>query len=166
MIKLNDYSKGIILKGNEVAREVLRKVAENADIFISDNLEPTDEERLELETKMAVLGNEIVKMMTEKGIKLHFATRSVESIVEGFDGLSKFVGGTIRNWEDEYISRAYGAKNPEGKFRREEMLLGDFLIKLNEVREATGGNSSDFYNDTPPEGSEVSPYAGEALADK
>ena len=165
-MKLNDYSKGIILKGNEVAREILKITAENADVFISDNLEPTEAEKLEAETKITVMANNVVKMMAEKGIKAHFATRSVDSIIEGFEGLKQFVGGTIRNWEDEFVSRAYGVKNDEGKFRREEITLAQFLVKLDEVREATGGNSSDFYNNTPVDGASESPYAGEALADK
>ena len=91
-MKLTDYSKGIILKGNEVAREILKIIAENADVFISDNLEPTEAEKLEAETKITVMANNVVKMMAEKGIKAHFATRSVDSIIEGFEGLKQFVG--------------------------------------------------------------------------
>lgn len=150
-MKLSNYSKEIILKSNEISREILQMICDNKEIFINDILEPTEEESVKKEEQITVLANDIVKMMAEKGVKANFASRSVENIIEGFTGLKAFVDGTLRNWEDEYVSRSFGIKNSEGKFRREEITISDLLVKLNEIRESTGNNMYDFYNDSSKE---------------
>ena len=40
-MKLSNYSKEIILKSNEISREILQMICDNKEIFISDILEPS-----------------------------------------------------------------------------------------------------------------------------
>jgi len=84
--------------------------------------------------------------LSDSTIPADYATMCIEKISESLVGLSSFIKGTIATHEDEMVSRIYGKKNHEGKFRREFVTVKDILLKLNEVREETGGNKDEFFN--------------------
>ena len=90
-------------------------------------------------------------MLAKDGITANYATFSIDKIIAGLEGLKNFVNGTLRSYEDEYLSRSLGIKNDLGKFRKEEITVGDLMLKLDEVRVATGGKNEDFFNTETPE---------------
>lgn len=162
---MNEYSKKIHLQSNAIARELLDKFSEGKDILILDNIDPTPEEQKEIDEQTADFAISIMNFLTEKDVTANYATFAIDKIVDNLNGLKQYIQGTLRSWEDEYLSRSYGIKNGEGKFRKEEITVSGLAIKLDEARKATGDNKYDFLNEVAPEmpsdESVASPYLGE-----
>lgn len=165
-MSMNEYSKKIHLQSNEIARGLLDIFAEKKNILINDVLEPTKEEQAKIDEETTDFALGVVDFLTKQGVTVNYATFAIDKLVGSLNGLKQFVDGTMRTWEDEYLSRSYGVKNEDGKFRKEEVTIGQLLVKLNEVREATGDKET-FYNEVAPEmPGDESPYTEEVLADK
>lgn len=164
---MTEYSKKIHLKSNDVARKLLSIIDENKELFISDVLEPTPEEQKVIEEKTTDFAINVIKMLSAEDVKVNYATFPIDKIMASLSGLKQFIDGTMARHEDEYLSRSYGVKNEEGKFRKEEITVGQLMLKLSEVQQATGNNKNDFYNEVAPEmpvdtkeGDTPSPYLG------
>lgn len=147
---MTDYSNKIHTESANIAKELISILSEKKDIFITNF---TDDAELikKQEEYNADLANEIIKILSTKDIPADYATFAIDKIVENLAGLKAFIDGTIRSYHDEFASRSYGYKNEEGKYRREVVTVGQLMLKLDEVREATGGNPYDFYNEVAPE---------------
>lgn len=148
---MTEYSKKVHHKANDVARKLMVKLAESRDLLIHDNLEPTKDEQRTLDEQTMDFGIDILKTLAMEGITVNYATFAIDKIMDNLSGLKQYIKGTLGSYEDEYLSRAYGVKNEEGKFRKEELTVGDLMLKLDEMRKATGGNVYDFINEKPPE---------------
>lgn len=159
---MTDYSKKIHLKANDVARKILEKLNENKALLIHDNLEPTPEEQRALDEKTMDFGIDMMKMLAMEGVTANYATFSLDKIIDNLGGLKQYIKGSLAAYEDEYLSRSYGIKNEDGKFRKEEITVGDLMLKLAEIQKATGGNKYDFINEVAPEMPKDD--AGEAVA--
>lgn len=159
---MNEYSKKVHLKANDVARKLLEKFSEQKDLLIQDNLEPTPEEQRALDEQTTDFALGIMQMLAVEEVKINDATFALDKIMGSINGLKQYIGGQLRVYEDEYLSRSYGVKNDEGKYRKEEVTIGQLVVKLSEVRENTGNNKNDFYNEIAPEmptdGSIPSPF--------
>lgn len=148
---MNEYSKKIHLKSNEVARGLLEKLGENSKLLIIDNLEPTHEEQKVIDEQTTDFAIDIMKFLAASGIQANYATFAIDKIIDNLSGLKQYIGGTLRGYEDEYLSRAYGVKNDQGKYRKEEITISELMLKLAEIQEATGNNKNDFFNEVAPE---------------
>ncbi|MGV8130843.1 MAG: hypothetical protein ACP5N7_01955 [Candidatus Pacearchaeota archaeon] len=159
---MNEYSKKVHLKANDVARKLLQKFSEQKDLLVQDNLEPTPEEQRTLDEQTTDFALGIMQMLAVEEVKINDATFALDKIMGSINGLKQYIGGQLRVYEDEYLSRSYGIKNDEGKYRKEEVTIGQLMVKLSEVRENTGNNKNDFYNEIAPEmptdGSIPSPF--------
>lgn len=159
---MNEYSKKVHLKANSVARELLEKLNENKAILLQDNLEPTPEEQKVIDEQTADFAIGILQFLASSDVSVNYATFSIDKIIQNLSGLKQFIDGQLRTYEDEYVSRSYGVKNEEGKYRKEVITIADLMIKLDEVRKETGDNRNDFYNEVAPEmptdDSQPSPY--------
>lgn len=147
---MNQYSKDIHNKSNEIARELLPKLAENVIVLVPDVTE--DQEGLKaLQEKTLDFGNEIVQYLATKDIPARYATMGIEKLVDALNGLKTFIDGTLTMYEDEYLSRSFGVKNTEGKYRRENATIATIVSKLDEARKSTGDKRWEFFNETAPE---------------
>ncbi len=148
-MSMNEYSKNIHNQANEIARELLPKLVENQLTIVPDVTEDP-ESKLALQEKTLDFGNEIVQFLATKDIPARYATMAIEKLVDALTGLKTFVDGTLTMYEDEYLSRMFGVKNPEGKFRRENATIATIVMKLEEAKQLTGNDRGDFFNDTAP----------------
>lgn len=159
--QMNDYSKSIHNKANETARDLLVILAEKKDLFVP-MVPESAEEQDKVEADTLDFGNDIVNFLATRDIPKTHLTFSIDKLIDNLTGLKRFVDGTARMYEDEYLSRSLGVKNKDGKYRHEELTLAQLILKLDEVRQATGNKREDFYNDTAPEmpAPTESPYVG------
>lgn len=148
-MSMNKFSKDIHNKANEIGREILAKMAENAGTLVPDVPEGNEDQQ-KLQEKALDFGNSIVQYLATKDIPAQYATMAIDKIVDGLTGLKTFVDGTLRMYEDEYLSRSFGIKNEDGKYRREMATISDLVLNLEKVREATGNDRGDFFNDVAP----------------
>lgn len=158
-----DYTKIIHGEARAIAHEILDLLSQNKETFVPDQLEEDPEKLKKQEEDNADFGLKIISLLATKSIPADYATLAIDKVVQNLAGLKAFVDGTINSHHDEYMSRSYGKKNWEGKYRREEVTVGDVLLKLDEIRKATGNNLNDYFNDVAP--SMPSPYS-EKLADE
>lgn len=158
-----DYTKLFHTESRFIAHELLDLIAQAKEDFIPDMLATDPVELSRQEEANADFGIKVLQLLATKSIPSDYATMCIDKIVQNLTGLKAFINGSISSNEHEYISRAFGKKNYKGKFRREEATVGDLLLKVNEIREVTGGNKEDYFEDEVPE--MPSPYA-EKLADK
>ena len=147
---MNDYSKKIHEAASEIGKELLPLLLENATTIIPSPT-GTPEERKALEEQTLDFGNKVVQFLATKDIPARYATMGIEKLIDALNGLKTFVNGTLTMYEDEYLSRMFGIKNADGKYRREEATVADLVMKLEEAKQATGNNRADFFNDVAPE---------------
>lgn len=145
-IEKPDYTTIIHTEARSIAQEVLKLASDNRVSFISNTIEKDEEKQKEQGEKNADFGIAIINLLAERNIPADYASMVFDKITDEFAGLKSFVLGSIATNEDELMSRVYGKKNYKGKFRKEEVTVGDILLKLNEVREQTGGNKDDYFD--------------------
>ncbi len=159
---MTEYSKQIHTKANLVGRKLIEKFNADKDILLNENIDPTPEEQLVIDEKTTDFAISVMQLLAAEDVLANYATFSIDKIIASLTGLKQFVEGQLRVYEDEYLSRSYGVKNEEGKFRKEAITIGQLMVKLDEIQKATGGNKNDFYNETAPEmptdGSVPSPF--------
>lgn len=165
---MNQYSKDIHNQSSEIGRDLLVKLSENAEIFCPDVVEENEPEKVKALMEQTLdLSNDIMQYLATKNVTARYASMGIDKLIDSLTGLKKYVDGMLTSYEDEYLSRMYGIKNPEGKYRRESVTVADMILKLEEARQATGNNREDFFNDVAPkflgidEGSQPSPYVPE-----
>lgn len=158
-----DYTTLFHTESRYIAHELLDLIAQAKEDFIPDMLATDPVELRRQEEANADFGIKVLQLLATKNIPSDYATMCIDKIIQNLTGLKAFINGSISSNEHEYLSRAFGKKDYKGKFRREEATVGDLLLKVNEIREATGGNKQDYFEDEIPE--TPSPYA-EKLADK
>jgi hypothetical protein len=146
---MDDFSKKIHTQAAEIAKDILVMLADNKDILIDTNLEPTVEEKQKIEEDATDFSNSVINYLASKEIPASYAGLSISKIENAIQILHKFVDGTINSYKDEILSREIGIKNTDGKYRQEDANLGQLLLKLNEVREKTGGKLEDYFNNVP-----------------
>lgn len=156
----SEYSKRIHSKANDVAKKLLVKLSENKEILIPNNMEPTEDEQKKINEDTADFAINIIKFLSDEDVTANYGTFAIDKIIENLTGLKQFINGSLSAYEDEFLSRSYGVKNDEGKYRKEEITIKELVLKLSEIREVTGNNNADFFNEVAPEmpKPEVSPY--------
>lgn len=146
---MDDYSKKIHDVSNEIAKDLLVMLSENKDTIVITNLEPTEEEIKKINEDTADFATMVVEYIATKDIPAGYASMAVQKLEDALQKLRMHIDGTVNSYKDEYLSRSLGIKNSEGKFRQEVATIGQLLVKLNDVREETGGKLEDFYNNLP-----------------
>lgn len=147
---MTEYSKSIHNKSTEIGRELLTFLLADKETFIPSVTE-TVEEKAALQEKTLDAANKVMAFMATQDIPARYATMGIEKVIDALTGLKSFVDGTLNIYEDEYLSRMFGIKNEDGKFRRDSATIGDIVLKLEEARQATGNNKADFFNEVAPQ---------------
>lgn len=146
---MDDYSKKIHNVSNEIAKDLLVMLAENKDTVVVSNLEPTEEEIKKINEDTTDFATLVVEYIATKDIPAGYASLAIQKLEDTLQRLRIHVDGTVNSYKDEFMSRSLGVKNSDGKFRQENATIGQLLVKLNDVREATGGKLEDFFNNLP-----------------
>lgn len=147
---MTEYSKSIHNKSSEIGRALLPFLLADKEIFVPDVMD-TLEEKAALQEKTLDAANKVMAFMATQDIPARYATMGIEKLIDALTGLKSFVDGTLNIYEDEYMSRMFGIKNEEGKYRRDSATIGDIVLKLEEARQATGNNKAEFFNEVAPQ---------------
>ena len=149
-MSMSDYSKKIHNQASEVGRELLSKLVEKQDVFVPEVIEDVEGKQKLMEATLD-FGNDVLQYLATKDIPARYATMGIEKLIDSLSALKTYVDGTLTSYEDEFLSRSFGVKNDQGKFRRENITVAQMVMKLEEVRQSTGNNRADFFNDVAPE---------------
>lgn len=131
----------------ELAKFILTKLDESKDILVVETYEKMDatarRDFLEKSTDFSI---EIMKELGKSDIPFPYATRCVDKLFIALESLKKYIDGTITQSRDEIAARYLGIRNPENnKFTENCATVGQLTLKLNEIREATGGDVYDYF---------------------
>ncbi len=159
-----DYNALIHTEARGISHEILDLLSEKKETFVPDQLTEDPEILQQQEIDNAQFGEQIMLILAQKNIPADYATLAIDKIVQNLAGLKAYIDGTINQHHDEFMSRSYGKRNWEGKFRREEVTVGDVLLKLDEARKATGDKKEDYFNEVAPQ--MPSPYQEKLAEDK
>jgi len=145
----SEFSKQIHNKSTQIAKDLLGLMLEDKDVFVPEYLE-NQQDKDALQEKTLDAANKVLKYIATQDIPARYATMSIDKLIDALTGLKSFVDGSLNMYEDEYLSRMYGVKDERGKYRRDMVTMAGMVMKLEEARQATGNNRSDFFNETAP----------------
>ncbi len=145
-----DFNTPIQKTSAELSLKVVEKINEYKDVLIfEEKAEMSAEEKRVFEEKSTDFAIEVMKLISESDLPMDYCTHPIDKIIVVLNTLKGFIGGTVRQYETEFMSRALEVKSPEnGKYRKEQATVGQLLLKLNEVREKQGNNEEDYFNKT------------------
>ena len=142
-----DYTTLYHNESRVLAHKLIDLISTHKEDFIPDSLEK-DADKIKVQSEAnADFGIEFIKILSQSSIPADYATLCIDKMAESLAGLSSFVKGTLSTHENEILSRTYGKKNYKGKFTSELVTVGEMLLKVDSVREETGGKKEDFYDD-------------------
>jgi hypothetical protein len=160
MFLLNYKSKKIIMKNEnhdfnepiektsvDIARLVLQNFTENFDIFIFENTkEETGEEKNANQEHMTDFGIKVLAYMATTDIPADYATYGIDKIIAALNAVKNYVDGSLRQAEDELMSRTLGAKSPvTNTYARDTATLGQLMLALKTARDLTGNKPEDYF---------------------
>lgn len=145
--KEHDYRGPIEKTTVELARTVVSELNSNFEDLIFNMVEASEEDLKKKEEKAVDFGIHIMKIMAATDIPADYATHCIERIGAFLQSLQQYIDGSLRQNNDEIMSRFLGVKSHEGKYRKELATVGDIVRKLDEVRQATGGKNEEYFND-------------------
>ena len=159
-----DYNTPIERTSVEMAKMIIEKMSEKKDFLLIESFEKADplvkSTFIEKSTDFSI---EIMREVAKSDVPFPYATRSIDKIIQVLESLKKYIDGTITQSRHEFASRTLGIRDPENnKYTEEQSTLGNLLLKLDEIREAQGGNKYDYFSEPVQESAPVeTPYAGE-----
>ena len=145
---ISNYTEEIHNKSSEIAKDILAIILEEKDVFVPKYI-TSQEDKNKLEEKTLDAANKVLQYIATKDIPARYATMSLDKLSDAMIGLKTFIDGSLNMYEDELLSRTYGVKDDRGKYRRDLVTMAGMVMKLDEVRQATGNNRGDFFNETP-----------------
>lgn len=142
-----DFNTPVEVASTELAKEIIKKFAENSDILLIDNFEKLDEAtRKDFIEKSTDFSIGIMKTIAGSDIPYPYATRALDKITQVLVSLQKYIEGTIEQTRHELASRTLGVKSPANdKYTEEQATVGTLLLKLEEVRGNQGNNMNDYF---------------------
>lgn len=142
-----DFNGPIEKTATGLAKVILDRLNENKEDLIYEMLNRTDEVEKETEKKSVDFAIGIVQMIAATDLPADYIACPIDKLIAVLSALKIYLEGTVRQTQDEYLSRSYGVKNPEtGKYRKELATVGDIMMKLEEARKATGGKPEEYFN--------------------
>lgn len=143
-----DFKEPIEKTSTVLAKVVLDKLVEGFDIFIYEDIEMSDEKKKELVEKGTDFSINLMSLMTETDIPADYATYSIDKVIAALKSMKDYIDGTVRQMNDEILSRRLGAKSPRtDTFARDCATLADVFIAVDKSRKESDGEY--FIHTTP-----------------
>ena len=141
----NTFKQTVKETSGELLVKLIEILYENRETLKTGD-EPTEEQAKALEEVMTDAGIKFINSAGETKMpwtNVDLVFMRLEDIVKTF---SMFVTGTLDQWDNEAVSRMYGIKNADGKFRKEEITIGELAQLLEKSRVDSGNVKEDYYN--------------------
>jgi len=142
----HDYNTPIEKTSTELAKNILLKVESQKDALIIPSYDKlTPEERQAFQITATDFSIDIMGDIAKSDLPFMYATKPIDKIMLVLESLKQYIEGTVAQYRHEYASRSLGVKSHDGKFREEDATIGMLLLKLQEIRDAQGNDSSDYF---------------------
>lgn len=142
-----DFNTPVEKTSTELAKGLIKKFAESADILLIENYEKADPAvKTEFIEKSTDFSIEVLKMISASDIPYPYASRCIDKITQVLLSLQKYIDGTVEQTRHEIASRFLEVKSPDNNKYTEEMAtLGTLLLKLDGLRQSQGNNMNDYF---------------------
>jgi|SRR6187551_351945 len=142
----HDYKTPIEKTSVENARIILQNFMENFDVFVYPDRELTPEETAAIDEKATDFSISVLSLISATDIPADYASYALDKIMAGMSGIKRYIDGSIRQMNDEILSRTLEAKNPEtNTYAKDCATLGQMMLKLKEVRDSQGNKPEDYF---------------------
>ena len=144
--KIHDFVTPIEKTSVELAKVILARLNESFDDLIYVNTGLDEEQKKYYEEKGTDFSISILNLLATTDIPADYATRSIDKLIEALTSVKHYVDGTIVKYDDEILSRLFETRSPvTNTYMRDVATLGTIMLKLNEIREKTGGKMDDYF---------------------
>jgi len=144
--KVHDFKEPIEKTSVVLAKIVLDSLSENFNSFVYEDIDITPEQERALIEKTTDVSIEILSKMATSDIPADYATLSIDKLIAALQAMKMYVDGTVRQMENEILSRSLGAKSPvTNTYAKDCASLGEVMLLLTKVREETGNNPDDYF---------------------
>lgn len=146
----HDFKTPIENTSVDLARIILAQLNDNKEMLIPDLIERTKEDQQKFDELLTEQGTDfgiaILKLIAQTDIPADYASYPIEKIIAVLTKLKFYIDGSVRQAHDEIISRYLGVKSPEsGTYAKDCVPFANLVMKLEEVRQATGNNPEDYF---------------------
>lgn len=143
----HDFNEPIEVTSTALAKIVLEKFNENKDLIIYEHgKERSAEDQKKSDEAYADMAISIVQLFATTDIPADYAAQPIDKLIALLNVTKNYITGTVQSIEDEYMSRGFGKKSPKtNTFARDVVTLGEMILKLEEMRQATGNNPDDYF---------------------
>lgn len=145
--KTHDFNAPIEKTATQLATVVLNKIIENKDILIFEaNANRTDEDKKKADETFLDMAISMIQMFATTDLPADYAGLPFDKVIALLNVTKNYVEGTVRQIDDEVLSRFYGVRSPHsGTFAKDVATLGDIMLKRDEIKKATGDKDEDYY---------------------
>lgn len=145
-IKIHDFLIPIERTSVGLAKTILLKLENNFDNLVYENAGLTEKQKRNYEEKGTDFSIEVLNLLASTDIPADYSTRSIDKLIEALSSVKNYVEGTISKYNDEILSRTFESKNPvTNTYMRDCATLGTIMLKLDEIRNKTGGRMEDYF---------------------
>lgn len=142
-----DFNEPIEKTATGLAKLILDRINESKEDLIYEMVNRTEEMEKATQEKSLDFATGIVQAIAATDLPADYISYPIEKLIATLSALKVYLEGTMRQTQDEYLSRSYGVKHPEtGKFRKELITVGGIMMKLDEVRKVTGDKPEEYFN--------------------
>ena len=142
-----DFKKPIEVTSVKLAKKLLEMIVENQDWMLYDDTTMTEESRHEYAIKQIDFNIDVMKELAKTDIPADFASYPFEKLLALIQPMIKMTIGRVKEYQDEVMARTLGVRSPlNNKFRQDVATLQQVLLKLDEVRQDTGGDKYDYFD--------------------
>lgn len=151
--KKYDYNAEVNKTSVELAKMILTKLeAEKGFLIVEDDQKLDPIRRAAFIEKSTDTSIDILQEIAKSDIPHLYATRCIDKIEKVLGVLKQYIQGTINQNLDEIISRTLATRDVEKNvFVSGQSSVGNILLKLDEIRKATGNDPYDYYERSPEE---------------
>lgn len=130
----------------QLAQIVLNKLSESFEELVYPNVGLSEEDKKYREEVGTDFSISILRIMATTDIPADYATRGIDKLIEALQNVKNYIEGTIIKYDDEILSRYFGEKSPvTGTYMRDVATLGTIMLKLDKIRQETGGKDEDYF---------------------
>ena len=141
-----DFQEPVEETATNLSKIILQRFVDNKEDLVFKMTGRTPEMDAELTEKATDFAIGIAQLVATTDLPADYATYPIEKLITMLTMTKNYIDGSIRQIEDEYVSRSYGVKSPKtDKYARDCITLGELYLRLEDVREKTGGNPDDYF---------------------
>ena len=145
----HDFNAPVGKTSTELAKMFLVKLSEHKDVFIVDeSKELTPEENATMNEALSDFLVSYMQLISTTDLPADYISWPITKIMATLNIFKTHLEGKLREIEDEYLCRSLAVRSPKtGTFAKDCITVGEYMLKLDEVRQKTGNDPKDYIVD-------------------